>query len=546
MVCVIEERDGCKTETLKPLFPDLDGCGFKLIGNHLGLRSFLRERELTWKEMVEERNEAFLQKNCVFFFCGYQPKMKKNNTSGEMVPEHELSETAIGKTLQLKINDATRFFTVRIPVEMLEERDVRTLPITVRKDISYVDSHSGKEMGWYNIRANILWLSDIAHYDYRVIQLMKPIIASIKELRTKATVSVTDSLKIGADPEFEIVDAQGSLIPAHDFWEMNGDIGTDGHSSTGELRPVAEDTPLRLVRNIRRLMRRIANHPKMPDNIKIQAGGGTKVTTGGHIHFSLTKLTPQMTDALYDLVAVPMLKGMTGPRAQAKSTITKGGSDTVRSQPHGLEWRVLPSWLTGEDVCAAVLCTVYTIVKACLSGTFQMKSKVDTTLRGLPRYETYREYIEIFIEKFVKETTKLEGVDAMNNWNVERIYRKFTVRILSKNHDIQAFFKPIPAKIKKSVRIKIDYGTNYLLTEKLPKEMVPKFAEFAEKHFVEYENKIKVNQSNGDSDEPKYGDYISCAIYLPEAWSRLKKKSTLLGELRGLVQETATISGGRC
>lgn len=121
---------------------------------------------------------------------------------------------------------------------------------------------------------------------------------------------------MGADPEFSFT-AQGQAINANrllqdvvfkDMEEHNmgyeigqaGNIGWDGCSSTGEMRPAPADTPEGIVDNLRQLIQAFYERIKIVDMVT----DSKFASVGGHIHFQLNKcpnkLIPLRADGKLD------------------------------------------------------------------------------------------------------------------------------------------------------------------------------------------------------------------------------------------------------
>lgn len=110
----------------------------------------------------------------------------------------------------------------------------------------------------------------------------------------------TLNFKIGADPEFVMVmqnkkvDAKKTMeLMVKGLTEKNGgfevpgagNFGWDGASSTGEIRPNAEDHPQKITSNINKLFKEMIKYIKICDLSTISEYS----SVGGHIHFQIPK-----------------------------------------------------------------------------------------------------------------------------------------------------------------------------------------------------------------------------------------------------------------
>ena len=176
-------------------------------------------------------------------------------------------------------------------------------------------------------------------------------------------------ITIGSDPEFGLEDEQGNQAMAYRYLPGGAEeIGVDGHSDIGELRPKYSETPRGHLIEVAKLMSRVSE--MVPSHIKITAGSMARGNDpiGGHIHFGVRKRTfdiPKAARALDYYLALPV--AMIEVQSSAKYRRTQssyGHLGAWREQRHGFEYRTLPSWLTGWGVALSILSIGYAVVDA--------------------------------------------------------------------------------------------------------------------------------------------------------------------------------------
>lgn len=292
-----------------------------------------------------------------------------------------------------------------------------------------------------------------------------------------------DALKIGADPEFCLVDPQtkrfkyASHVPG---LTISGALGQDG--PLAELRPSPATTPKKLVATIKKLFAQ--NRDKI-DNYDWIGGATYKnaaypqdrtLSIGGHIHIGNPSILPEeQKNAIYqriiqvldDTVAIPLCRVDTpepGARRNAKNGYEAYGrwGDT-RPQVGRFEWRV-PSgfWITHPEAAVAVLGVTKAVSEECYqrmadkgfdegyinasssnkgflkewdvlpqaaaeklvnesnpdSISPEILDKVETRLKSMSNYDTYRDEIDSFVD-LVNITTKDRSnisLDLKKNW----------------------------------------------------------------------------------------------------------------------------------
>lgn len=181
-------------------------------------------------------------------------------------------------------------------------------------------------------------------------------------IRHNITPTALRQVTVGADPEFLFHDRGGMLRSARQLFgereiRLSGDthsnLGWDGHSSTGEIRPHYSNNPETVVKTIQNLFKEmVAQHPDIPDSMEILTGNGAGgEATGGHIHIggyqpTLGHLGRDSIAQLLDTFLLPVALSLSSPKSIVCRLRTGYGAWTqFRTQEWGVEYRSLPSWL---------------------------------------------------------------------------------------------------------------------------------------------------------------------------------------------------------
>ncbi len=217
---------------------------------------------------------------------------------------------------------------------------------------------------------------------------------------------------LGADPEFEWWRGD-EFVPASDVC-CDKDLGTDGHSDTGEIRP-EWGQPKNLLISINRLIERAA---KEHDGLTIKAGSGTRQSLGGHIHFGNIPENRELVRALDNFIAIP-LREISNHRLRERQHY--GHLGAVRSQPHGWEYRSPASWISHPWIARGVVWIAFLLAKA--SREHVLDTIVD--VKSLKRYGNKQEnrnishYLTLFyrtINNMKKNNIRLEQVEVFAAW----------------------------------------------------------------------------------------------------------------------------------
>lgn len=181
--------------------------------------------------------------------------------------------------------------------------------------------------------------------------------------------SLSEYIKIGADPEFIFRNQDGEMVNA-DTILQNGDMGLDGHRATGELRPKPASNALQLVANVRKLIRKGQEH----EDVKAldMLAGHYKFNTpiGGHIHISGFQMDMNVLSSRLELVLMTLSKAidnMEERRARKGAGYGDAESAPYRTQStNWIEFRRPGSWLLSPQVAfaniwlAEAVCYAYT------------------------------------------------------------------------------------------------------------------------------------------------------------------------------------------
>ena len=512
-------------------------CDFKLIMTHIVVDAVAKHGKEydgdTIMHMVEndELNRPPLQPNTVYMYCKI----------GSLTP------TASICTVLSNGADSATPQAIRLPSLLFFENDYNSEErIPIRKDI-VIMSDGDKELGWYNIQANILWVSDLGHYKEYVLDRLTRVLDQIYEFKISGEIPVLPNLTIGIDPEFEVYssdlmnlnEAANKFIPAsalvHDP-DRRLEIGHNGHAETGEIRPIHSNHPLKLARNIKRTLRKLFRHPSFED-YAICVGGGLRKELGGHIHFNLEAFPNRLIMILYDLIANPMRLSMNdnSPRKLGNRMVRANADEPIRRAAHGvIEWRVLPSFILNDEICKAVLCTTWIVVKAFHKGELTKENYnldvVANTLKSISFYKIYKPYVDDFIRLFLFNRTEMEAKNIRRTWNIIAPEVASNIKIRSNIKWVSKYFTPLSVDTNKKITVGIFFTENHMLStcgKNIKPEILDSIEEFCGKHFTNYEHK----------DSPPRNKQCDFEIYFPWMWANLNKEKDAFKELRKFVQD---------
>lgn len=248
---------------------------------------------------------------------------------------------------------------------------------------------------------------------------------------------------IGSDPEFLIYDSEGTFIPANSVVprSTSAEVGTDGHSATGEMRPQYADCPRLHARNVANAIRNLKL--MLPSGYIVRAGNGRRQEpTGGHIHIGNIPHSQRITKAMDNYLS-PICLMLSDVQAWQDRVLngSYGKLSDVRQQEHGgFEYRAPPSWLVGQGMAESILCVAYVTAhgahrqklprldivnndayKRCDKDFY--RPHMETIFKGLtkaPLYGRYRHPIAALKSMILLGKTWQEDRDIMERWDFNR------------------------------------------------------------------------------------------------------------------------------
>lgn len=193
----------------------------------------------------------------------------------------------------------------------------------------------------------------------------------------------SETIIIGCDPEFVIVNDKGIAVYADTVLDANGNTKWDKLGSDGpcaELRPDPSEDVSKVLKNIELLLK---NKSGAITDYKWIGGASYKhpnmdrrYVIGGHIHLGrpadvvkkdnqdLYACQRAITRVLDELIGIPLIRIDTPMPTERRKEYGKFGD--VRADLHKIEWRV-PSgiWLVHPTIARAVLSATKAVVEEC-------------------------------------------------------------------------------------------------------------------------------------------------------------------------------------
>ena len=220
--------------------------------------------------------------------------------------------------------------------------------------------------------------------------------------------------KIGADPEFNVI-LKDNRIPADKIMKLlfteeaytgtgykiakAGEIGWDGHSSTGELRPAPSNKPKELTKNIGQLFAAMNNKSQLFDISTCS----DKAPIGGHIHLELpenmVRETTKMTE-IHKKIAlfyIPVMLGedLANSKLRMKhgyGKLTDYNVQSVANNTYTYEFRCPNAeWLTTPKIAQATLAYMATVYNEMMNNPDNVKNLKDIMIQNQSQIKALQE-----------------------------------------------------------------------------------------------------------------------------------------------------------
>lgn len=241
---------------------------------------------------------------------------------------------------------------------------------------------------------------------------------AFERYETQITQLTTDAskLRLGTDPEFILVDANGKLKMASDYFGYRGLVGCDaiwqGANRTNkplvEIRPRASNSPRELVIRLYRGMVYAAKKINEPDT-KWLAGALPRpgLPIGGHIHFSGIPLGTAILRVLDNYLTLPLV--LVEDKRGIKRRPKYGFLGDFREKYHGgFEYRTPPSWLVSPTLTKGVFSLAKLIA---LNYPFLTQRPLSDLRVQKAYYNGDKDTIERIVPSLWNEVTRLPEYD---------------------------------------------------------------------------------------------------------------------------------------
>ncbi|MCM3748981.1 hypothetical protein M3223_16620 [Paenibacillus pasadenensis] len=257
-------------------------------------------------------------------------------------------------------------------------------------------------------------------------------------------------LRIGADPEFLIVRANGRVFSAAGLGGLHSPVGSDMlirgrnlRQPVGELRPEPATSEEELLRSLRRLLALAARRGIREPGMRLAAGAMPVpgIALGGHVHLSGIALTSRLLHVMDSYAAIPLALAEDPSGKNRRPRYGTFGDS--RHQPHGgFEYRTLPSWLVSPAAARYALAISMliaedfawlddlpsveeTYIRAYYQGNRHVLAgclpRLRAALEKAPSYDKRRPMLEPLLDAVEAGAVWDESLDIRIKWGIQSV-----------------------------------------------------------------------------------------------------------------------------
>jgi len=221
------------------------------------------------------------------------------------------------------------------------------------------------------------------------------------------------SFKLGADPEFEMIESfkvrpAAKVLGISDVYgnyesEVHAEIGTDGNSNILEIRPQPASNVDSFINNSLVLLKRIASNYEDVTLSSI----GEKYPLGSHIHFNIQP-DPNFIGLLDTVLGIPFVS-LNSP-VRVKNGYT--GLSSIETKEYGFEYRSVSGLWTNPEILKIVVTLLFKILdKKEIKYRFGYPNEVFGII-GMD-YDNFRKQLEFITNKRIR-------LDILANWGLRK------------------------------------------------------------------------------------------------------------------------------
>ncbi|HWY36254.1 MAG TPA: hypothetical protein VNX68_16530 [Nitrosopumilaceae archaeon] len=265
---------------------------------------------------------------------------------------------------------------------------------------------------------------------------------------------INPKFTIGSDIECSFVREKKQVnneIALHSSFREFKEFGTDHGGRIGEFRAKYAGDPREHCYNLKRTIKKVVESKKILPGTTLDASHvlGNEVV-GGHIHFGIKERDIQQKCKMnLDYWLLPTIQPLFNKEVFMKRVQVGYGKlnqEDVRQQPHGFEYRVIPSFIFDEQVAKGIFCLAYSIVQLTLQGDLKIRME---------------QHDDKWIQKFINDYNNygLNNLHDVREESIKKLLDKNLLKDLYK--DIVPLFDAIHQEKKFSGDIAEGWGMEY-------------------------------------------------------------------------------------
>ena len=210
---ILMEFEGLTKARTKTVMKKIDYCGFKTLATHIEVQCTTHDKPLSTADQREDATDIQpVQPNSIYLKCILLDSAAKYSGKGDaskIATKRNLAPHI--KTMAEGRNAKDKPPTATLPTESPIEDEIEDFDLSIKKDIVFVNPQ-GTEIGFYNAKANVLWLSDLIHNPLRSEYLLDRAVSFVYEFKKCGSLNVISPIFDKYQKELDKRGFQGAAL----------------------------------------------------------------------------------------------------------------------------------------------------------------------------------------------------------------------------------------------------------------------------------------------------------------------------------------------
>lgn len=280
---ILFEFEGLTSARVKTALKKVANCGFNIVETHVQVQAVTMDTELTSDQQQEQNLDIQpIQPNSIYLKCALLDSAQNYSGKGDITKIAKRRDQAPFIKLMAEDRDSEDPYEIIIPTESPIEDETGKFDLKVRKDIVFWNPAKTKQIGFYNAKANVLWISDLIHNPLRSEFLLDRAVSYIYEYKKCGNLNVITPIFDKCEKELTSRGLQDARLWWSGFENKNDTCYIDGRVDL--IKVIDQDTDNLIKEGVdiffMRQLKKVSNSIDVKID-KCEAKIGQKISTEG-------------------------------------------------------------------------------------------------------------------------------------------------------------------------------------------------------------------------------------------------------------------------